>query len=106
MISSILNRLVIAGAMAALSAGSLSADVPDLEEPLFIQNGGEDLTVDYCSVPCVVDWDNDGKKDLLVGQLIGGHVKLFLNRGTDLNPHFDGWSYVESEGSPLSADWG
>lgn len=39
------------------------------------------------AVPAVVDWDNDGRKDLLVGQL-DGTVRLFVNSGTESAPAF------------------
>jgi sugar lactone lactonase YvrE len=37
--------------------------------------------------PFVADWDNDGRKDLLVG-VADGTVKLFLNTGTESAPAF------------------
>ena len=39
------------------------------------------------SDPCIVDWNNDGKKDLLVGQG-SGEVFKFKNRGTNQQPLF------------------
>jgi len=39
------------------------------------------------SMPEVVDWNNDGKKDLLVGNG-NGTIHLLLNTGTDANPSF------------------
>ena len=33
------------------------------------------------STPFVVDWNNDGMKDLLVGQLANGKIRLHLNAG-------------------------
>ena len=52
------------------------------------------------------DWNNDGAKDLLVGEFTGGYVNLFLNQGTDLNPVFNGYSKVESGGVPISVSYG
>jgi len=106
MITKLIVMLAVAGVTVFMAAGILRADAPDLEAPVFIQEGGGDLKVDYCSVPCAVDWNNDGAKDLLVGQFSYGYIKLFLNRGTDLNPLFNGWSYVESNGSPITASYG
>ncbi len=98
--------LAATGIMTFLVSGMLGAEAPELEAPLFIQDNGQDLEVDYCSVPCVVDWNEDGVKDLLVGQFSYGYIKLFENRGTDLNPLFNGWTYVESNGSPITANYG
>lgn len=39
------------------------------------------------AVPFVVDWNNDGRKDLLVGQA-DGTVKLFVNNGLEQAPAF------------------
>lgn len=38
--------------------------------------------------PFLVDWDGDGKRDLLVGSE-SGEVHFFPNRGTDETPRFD-----------------
>jgi len=39
--------------------------------------------------PCVTDWNDDGKKDLLIGSMANGDVVLFLNLGTDADPLFE-----------------
>ena len=96
-------RLIV---ITLLFSGILLADAPDLEPGVEIQDGFNPLEVDYCSVPCVVDWNNDGAKDLLVGQFMYGHILIFLNHGTDLNPLFNGSSLVESNGSPLTGSYG
>lgn len=48
---------------------------------------GVGLPVMPGAVPFVADWDNDGRKDLLVGQA-DGTIKLFLNRGEESAPAF------------------
>ncbi|MHC4942992.1 MAG: hypothetical protein ACYTG7_08240 [Planctomycetota bacterium] len=98
--------ILLPGFLVLFLAGTMQAAEPELEEGVFIQDGGSDLLVDWCSVPCVVDWNNDGAKDLLVGQFVNGWIWLFLNEGTDLNPLFNGGSLVESNGSPIKADAG
>lgn len=47
-------------------------------------------------VPHITDWNNDGKKDMLMGQFAGGTITLFENIGTDDAPVF-------GEGKPLPA---
>ena len=41
------------------------------------------------AVPCFVDWDNDGRKDLLVGGA-DGNVYLYLNQRLDASPDYSG----------------
>jgi hypothetical protein len=60
----------------------------------------------YISV-FVVDWDNDGKKDLLTGNG-DGHVTVYLNQNTDSEPSFQNGTPVASIGNfakPWIADW-
>jgi hypothetical protein len=40
------------------------------------------------AIPCVTDWNGDGKKDLLVGYQTAGKIALYLNSGTDAQPIF------------------
>ncbi len=45
-------------------------------------------TVSAGAVPFVADWNNDGRKDLIVGDA-DGKVTLFTNDGTEQAPSFD-----------------
>ncbi len=65
------------------------------------------------SSPFVVDWNNDGKKDLLVAEAMG-KVHLLINTGSNADPRFDqaeylldGSMYLDpgSESSPVAMDW-
>ena len=47
-------------------------------------------------VPCVMDWNADGKKDLIVGQFSGGKIRLYLNQGSDSAPAFKDFSYLHA----------
>lgn len=57
-------------------------------------------------VPCVVDWNNDGKKDLVVGQFRNGAIRLYLNGGTDAAPVFGEFTMLEAGGKPIKLDAG
>ena len=74
--------------LACLSAGAVYAGIPELDEGVYIQSGSGPLTVKHYTAPSVIDWNNDGKKDLLVGQFNNGNVWLFLNQGADAQPKF------------------
>ncbi len=60
----------------------------------------EDVNVGLRATPCIVDWNNDGKKDLAVGAL-DGKIHLFLNEGTDTEPNFITETFVQEDGNDL-----
>lgn len=55
------------------------------------------------AVPFVADWNNDGRKDLLVGQ-DDGTVKLFLNTGLEAAPAFGTGQDLVVAGTVLNVD--
>jgi hypothetical protein len=57
-------------------------------------------------VATVADWNNDGNKDLIIGDFYYGNIYLYLNEGTDLNPVFNAYSKIESNGSPITVTYG
>ncbi|MEW6602533.1 MAG: hypothetical protein AB1499_16290 [Nitrospirota bacterium] len=69
----------------------------------YIRDGSSDLTAGLWSVPVVYDWDDDGKKDLLVGGSYTGkngasygHVDFYKNTGTDSTPSFNGHTLIQT----------
>ena len=69
-----------------------------------IQADGMDIQTDNNSWPWVCDWNEDGKKDLLVGQEGIGqpcNVYVYLNQGTNAAPVFGDSTPVLFNGSPL-----
>ncbi len=54
------------------------------------------------SVPCVTDWNQDGKKDLLVGVFLEGNIFYYLNSGTNRNPVFTKASKLLADGKELT----
>jgi len=72
-----------------------------------IQANSNDMIVDtYASVPCVVDWNGDGAKDLLVGCFFDGNVHLFLNSGSNNAPVFTSSTMLQAGGSVISVSYG
>jgi hypothetical protein len=54
------------------------------------------------AIPCVTDWNGDGKKDLLVGYQTSGKIALFLNLGTDAQPRFTNYTNLKTgDGSDI-----
>ncbi|MHC4942815.1 MAG: FG-GAP repeat domain-containing protein [Planctomycetota bacterium] len=86
--------------------------------PLFqsadlIQDGGEPLFADLHSSPCAVDFNRDGKKDLVVGNT-NGFLRFYENKGTDPAPVFDGFVELSAGNEvidvgecsrPVAVDW-
>ncbi|MBN2088212.1 choice-of-anchor D domain-containing protein [candidate division KSB1 bacterium] len=95
------------------------ADISEtMASPLFdsvekIKANGIDLQVprdgggtNYYSVPCVVDWNNDGKKDLLIGCFYNGSIYFYRNWGTNNAPVFTTSSKLRADGVDLSVNYG
>jgi WD40 repeat protein len=70
-----------------------------------VQAGGTAIVVLGYSVPSFVDWNNDGLKDLIVGEGGGGvsqgKVRVYLNTGTVSEPQFGAYFYAQSNGNDL-----
>jgi hypothetical protein len=79
---------------------------PLLQAGVCIQDGGSPLAVDIMSAPTVVDWNNDGRKDLVAGQFSYGKIKVYLNQNTDAAPVFDGGFFVQSGGQDVTTSYG
>jgi hypothetical protein len=72
-----------------------------------LKAGNTTMKVDtYTSVPCVVDWNGDGKKDLLVGCFYNGNVYLYQNSGTNNSPVFTTGTKLKADGQEISVVYG
>lgn len=56
------------------------------------------------SSPCMVDWDGDGKRDLLIGEFEQGRISFLKNVNTDDEPQFDKRDYFleDENGTTIS----
>jgi len=77
---------------------------PNFDGGTFLQVGqpGAKTIIDvgYRATPSVVDWNNDEKKDLVVGAL-DGKIHIFINEGTDTGPDFLTKTFAQENGSDL-----
>ena len=80
------------------------AEAPDFQAMQTITVNGSPLDmspgVGFCA-PQVVDWDGDGKKDLLIGEFAnggGGKIRFYSNVNTDDNPKFGSFSWLKEDG--------
>ncbi len=79
--------LTILIVLAAL-AGAWAAQPIQLRPAAPIYAGALPLDVGDYAIPCIADWNGDGRKDLLVGYRYADKIAVLLNVGTDANPVF------------------
>ena len=84
------------------------AETPVFEPPIPIQASSANINVGYGgnASPFVIDWDGDGKQDLLLGQFDGGRIRFYANMGTNYNPTFGIFVYLQADGSVISLSSG
>lgn len=70
---------------------------PVLDSGTFVLNTG-----DSRGTPVVYDWNGDGRKDLLAGNMTGT-VQIYLNDGTDGAPSFSSSTLLQVGGSDFDA---
>jgi hypothetical protein len=77
---------------------------PTFDAGTFLQVGPPgskaNIAVGARATPSAVDWNSDGKKDLVVGAL-DAKVHLFINEGTDAAPDFRVQTFAQANGSDL-----
>jgi hypothetical protein len=110
-----LHDLVVGGADGSVHLFLNTADninpLLDSGNPVLV--GGAPIAVGMRATPIVDDWNEDGKKDLLVGNF-DGNIIIFLNEGTDsesvfntfFNLQVDGMDFdIGTRAAPRIVDW-
>jgi len=102
------------GGKVALFTNGGAGSAPVLLDHGFLKADGEDIDVGTHAAPYMVDYTNDGKSDLLVGNG-EGYLLCFVNEGTSAHPRFaspvtiqDVYGKVlavESYCTPCVVDW-
>ena len=69
-----------------------------------LQANGTDITHSGWRIPRVIDWNVDGRPDLLIGA--GGYVWLYLNNGSATVPSFAAGTKVRAAGTDIYAGTG
>lgn len=88
-------------------ATALLAQVPDYEDYNYVYADGAriDLPIGHAS-PLVMDWNDDGLKDLLIGRFSGGNIMLYSNSGTNDSPILAYSGLMQAGGANLSVPSG
>lgn len=77
--------------------------IPVFNGYFLLQQGGANFDCGSYSLPHIVDWNNDNKKDVICGNE-EGRMWLLINNGTNATPVFDTKVYIEGAGGyPLDA---
>lgn len=81
---------------------------PIFDAPVYIQANGSPINVGYGgnASPFMIDWNGDGNQDLLLGQFDGGKVRFYANTGTNYNPTFGNFTYLQADGVDISVSYG
>jgi hypothetical protein len=97
------RRIVVV--ISAVLWGVVGKFTPDaLGEPILFQPatnlhaGATPLVIGSYAVPCVTDWNGDGRKDLLAGYRTTDKIALYLNVGSDANPVFTTFTNLQAGG--------
>ena len=101
------RRLLCACGLAVVASlgGTASADPIQLLPTQTLSDGAAVLLPGRpgqgFSLPCVADWNRDGKKDLLVGFQPDSRIALYLNLGTDAQPCFTNFTVLKTADGTL-----
>jgi hypothetical protein len=97
-------RFLMAGTALA-AAAALPAQ--QFEAPFRIHADDNPIQVDVGHAhPYVVDFDGDGVRDLLVGQMGLGRLRVYKNLGTNAAPKFGAFEWFHAGGEIAKVDAG
>lgn len=85
---------------------TVSAELVEFTEAGVLYCNGVKINIGSYAAPLAVDWDGDGKKDLICGQFDYGMIRFYPNVGTNDNPLFSSYNYLLDGLSPLSVPYG
>lgn len=75
---------------------------PKFARGRFLMLDGKPLRFEHYTTPCAVDWNDDGKLDLLVGLAMDGQILFLENVGTRTEPKLALRGNVEADGKPIT----
>jgi hypothetical protein len=105
----LLSVVLLAGSVLSVSVWA-DTGVINLGPEEILKAKGEEIVVPGYSVPSFEDWNNDDRKDLIVGEggvveggkVYPGKIRVYLNVGTEADPCFADYFYVQAYKVDLS----
>lgn len=88
--------------LAALQELAAPAALPRLAAPFVVEAGGKPIAAATGhAAPFLIDYDRDGKQDLVVGEFgeAGGRARVYLNQGSNAAPRFGEFSFLQAGGA-------
>ena len=84
------------------------AQTPVFDDPVPIVANGVPINVGTGgnASPFLIDWNGDGKQDLLLGQYLQGKIRFYENIGTNFDPIFGDFVYLQADGADISVSYG
>jgi hypothetical protein len=80
----------------ALAALAIASNGDTLQKPFRLRDAHGWIDAEGMAAPLVADFDGDGKPDLLVGQHIGGTLRIYRNVGSAMEPRFEGFTWFKT----------
>ena len=80
--------------------------IPVFQDPVLVEDNGTPIEVGNYGAPVMFDWNRDGKKDLITGQLDSGKIRFYPNVGADLAPVFNGFEFLKADGAVVTLPYG
>ncbi len=98
-----MQRLLI---LVLVITGIAFAQPPMFHNYIYVEALGAPIVVSAHANPCVVDWNGDGVKDLLLGEFTGGRIRFYSNDGGNSEPHFTTYTYLQADGAMIQLPYG
>ncbi len=86
---------------------TIFAQLPTFESQGKLKCNGQQVSDISWPTSCVVDWDDDGLNDLLVGEFSPNKkVRFYKNEGSKTDPEFKSYTYLKAAGVDIALSGG